>query len=57
MNKRQKKKRKKLMIKKATNTAQMFEQFYSKPFPEITLTDIGDAEKIEWGEDVEGELL
>ena len=57
MNKRQKKKQKKLMIKKATNTAQMFEQFYGKPFPEITLTDIGDAEKIEWGEDVEGELL
>lgn len=55
MNKRQKKK--KLMIKKDTNTAQMFEQFYGKPFPEITLTDIGAAEKIEWDEDVGGELL
>ena len=57
MNKRQKKKQKKLIIKKTANTSQMFEQFYGKPFPEITLTDIGDAEKIEWGEDVGGELL
>ena len=34
------------------NTAKLFEQFYGKPFAEITQEDIGPADEIEWGEDV-----
>lgn len=46
-----------VFIKKEQSTAQMFEQFYGKPFSEITLTDMGGAAEIEWGEDVGGEVL
>ena len=56
MNKRQKKKQKKLIIKKTANTSQMFEQFYGKPFDEITQDDLDSAEEIDWGEDVGGEV-
>ena len=39
------------------STAQMFGQFYNKPFVEITQVDIGNAEELDWGEDVGGEEL
>ena len=46
-----------MFIKKEKTTAQMFEEFYGKPFSEITLKDIGDTGEIEWGQDVGGEIL
>ena len=46
-----------LFMRKQQSTSQMFEQFYGKPFSEITMTDIGGAKEIEWGEDVGGEIL
>lgn len=44
-----------LFMQKQQSTAQMFEQFYGKPFDQITQADLGDAEEIDWGEDVGGE--
>ena len=44
-----------LFMRKQQSTAQMFEQFYGKPFAEITQADLGNAEEIDWGEDVGGE--
>ena len=46
-----------MFIKKEQSTSQMFEQFYGKPFSEITPDDIGPAENIDWGEDVGGEVI
>lgn len=46
-----------VFLRKEQSTAQMFEQFYGKPFDEITEADIGFAEEIDWGEDVGGEVL
>lgn len=46
-----------LFMRKKQSTAQMFEQFYGKPFAEITQADIGNAEEIDWGEDVGGEIF
>lgn len=37
------------------STTQKFEQFYGKPFNEITQDDLGDAEEIDWGGDVGAE--
>ncbi len=44
-----------LFMRKQQSTAQMFEQFYGKPFEKITSDDLGPAEEINWGEDVGGE--
>jgi len=46
-----------MFIKKEQTTAQMFEQFYGKPFSEITSADIGNANEIAWGDDVGGEIF
>lgn len=45
-----------LFMRKQQSTAQMFEQFYGKPFAEITQDDLGAADEIDWGEDVGGEV-
>ena len=45
-----------LFMRKQQSTAQMFEQFYGKPFEKITPDDLGSAEEIDWGEDVGGEV-
>ena len=45
-----------LFMRKQQSTAQMFEQFYGKPFAEITQADLGSVEEIDWGEDVGGEV-
>ena len=45
-----------LFIRKQQSTAQMFEQFYGKPYAEITQADLGPADEIDWGEDVGGEV-
>ena len=46
-----------LFMRKNKSTTQMFEQFYGKPFTEITQADLGSAEEIDWGEDVGGEVF
>lgn len=46
-----------LFLRKQQSTIQMFEQFYGKTFSEITQTDIGSVEEIDWGEDVGGEIF
>ena len=45
-----------LFIRKQPSTVQMFEQFYNKKFEEISQKDLGDAEEIDWGKDVGGEI-
>lgn len=45
------------MRKNKSTTVQLFEQFYGKPFSEITQSDLGSAQEIDWGEDVGGEIL
>ena len=42
---------------KEQTTTQMFEQFYGKPFSEITSSDIGSADEFAWGEDIGGEAF
>ena len=44
-----------LFVKKRHSTAQIFEQFYGKPFDELTLADLGPAEKMDWGIETGGE--
>lgn len=39
------------------STTQIFEQFYGKSFVEITQADIGNAEELDCGEEVGGEVL
>ena len=46
-----------LLMRKQQSTAQMFEQFYGKPFSQITQSDIDFAGEIDWGEDVGGEVF
>ena len=46
-----------MIMKKKLSTTQMFEQFYGKPFENITTADLGPVKKIEWGEDVGGEII
>lgn len=45
------------LIKKEMSTAQLFEDFYGKPFDQISEEDIGPGEEIDWGQDVGGEIL
>ena len=42
-------------IKKSTK--EIFEEFYKKPFEEITKEDIGDGVEMDWGPDVGGEII
>ena len=44
-------------IKKKQSTSQMFEEFYGKPFDEITQNDLSPAKEINWGEDVGSEVI
>ena len=46
-----------MILKKKQNTAKMFEEFYGKPLSEITVSELGPAETIDWGEDVGGEVF
>lgn len=46
-----------IFLKTKQSTMQMFEEFYGKPYNELTSEDIGDAEEMDWGEDVGGEIL
>ncbi|MBO6088825.1 MAG: AbrB/MazE/SpoVT family DNA-binding domain-containing protein [Lachnospiraceae bacterium] len=46
-----------MFMKKKQSTAEMFEQFYGKPFSEITQADIDPMKEIDWGEDVGGEVF
>ena len=45
-----------LIMKKQQSTSQIFEQFYGKPFDEITQADLDTDEEIDWGEDVGDEV-
>ena len=38
-------------------TVQIFEQFYGKPFVEITQADIGNAEELDWARTLEVRYL
>lgn len=46
-----------MFMKKEQSTSQLFEQFYGKPFSELTQDDLGVADDIDWGEDVGGEIF
>lgn len=37
------------------STTQMFEQFYDKPFSELTQKDFGSAKEIDWTTDIGNE--
>ena len=47
----------KVVLAKKKTTEQMFEEFYGKPFNEITENDLGPGEEIDWGEDIGGEII
>lgn len=47
----------KVIFRKKKSTRQLFEEFYHKPFEDITETDLGDANEIDFGEDVGGEVF
>jgi len=46
-----------LIMRKRKTTKQIFEEFYGKPYAEISETDLGIADEIDWGEDVGGEII
>lgn len=39
------------------STKEIFEEFYKKPFEEITKEDIGGGIEMDWGPDVGGEII
>ncbi|PHU41079.1 hypothetical protein CSX00_03800 [Pseudobutyrivibrio ruminis] len=43
--------------KSMQSTKEIFEEFYKKPYDEITKDDIGECELIDWGPDVGGEVI
>ena len=47
----------KMILYKKKTTKQLFEEFYGKPYQDITSKDIGDSEELFWGEETGGELL
>lgn len=46
-----------MILRKNISTARMFEDFYKKPFDQITAEDVGPGGEIDWGEDVGGEVF
>ena len=46
-----------LKVLKKKTTKQIFEEFYGKPYEEITAQDIGDGAEIDFGEDVGKEVI
>ena len=46
-----------LVLQKELSTRQLFEDFYGKPFDEITTEDIGPGGELDWGDDVGGEAI
>ena len=46
-----------MFMRKNQSTIEMFEQFYGKPFSQITPEDLGSAELTDWSEDVGGEVF
>lgn len=47
----------KMIVKKRISTREMYENFYGKPYDEITSEDIGNGGEIDWGPDVGGEII
>ena len=46
-----------IVLRKAQSTADIFESYYGKTFNEITASDIGDGEELDWGADIGGECI
>lgn len=46
-----------IFLKKEKTTVQMFEEFYGKPYEQITEEDLGPGEELDWGEDIGGEVF
>lgn len=45
------------VLNKKKTTKQIFEEFYGKPYDEISEKDIGAGEEIDFGEDVGEEVI
>ena len=43
--------------RKKQSTVRMFEKYYQKPYAEITQTDLGPAEEMDWGENAGNEKI
>ncbi|MCR4590001.1 MAG: AbrB/MazE/SpoVT family DNA-binding domain-containing protein [Lachnospiraceae bacterium] len=46
-----------MILRKEASTAKMFEDFYGRPFEEITADVVGSGKEMDWGNDVGGEVL
>ncbi len=46
-----------LVFQKNRTTKRIFEDFFGKPYDQITSEDIGSGEEIDWGYDVGGEVI
>ena len=46
-----------MILRKNKSTARMFEEFYGRPFDEITEEVVGSGKELDWGEDVGGEIF
>ena len=46
-----------MIIRKKKTTRQMFEEFYGKPYEQITDSDIGSGEEMDWGSDIGDEVI
>lgn len=46
-----------VVFQKKKTAEQMYEDFYGKPFSEITTEDLGAGGELDWGEDVGGEIV
>ena len=46
-----------MLCKTEKSTKEIYEDFYKKPYDEITKEDIDECELINWGPDVGGEVI
>ena len=46
-----------VILRKKVSTKRLFENFYKKPFSDITTNDLGAVEFMDFGDDVGGEVF
>ena len=46
-----------LIMRKRKTTKQIFEEFYGKPYAEISEIDLGTEKEVDWGDEVGGEIV
>lgn len=46
-----------ILAQRQKTTKEMFEEFYGKPYADISQDDLGSGGELDWGEDIGSEIL